>query len=366
MTSLTAAVVRTAGGPFSFESLELSAPQPDEVLVRISSTGICHTDLSVLGGAIPAPLPMVLGHEGAGVVEQVGSSVTGVAVGDHVALSFAACGHCRNCLAGREAYCSSFSMLNFGGRREDGSTTLVDAAGEVVHGSFFGQSSFATHALVAARNVVRVPSSIPLDLVGPLGCGIQTGAGTVINALQLTAGSSIVVSGAGAVGLSAVMAAAASGATRIIAVDVLPSRLETAKELGATDTIDGRSEDVVARVLALTAGGADFAVDTTAVPAVIASIMRSTRTGGAVALVGVGKFDAVLPVMAMSGKTIHNVVEGDAVPQTFIPQLIALHERGLFPYDRLITTYPFADIERAVADTRSGAAIKAVLLMEAD
>jgi aryl-alcohol dehydrogenase len=365
MTSINAAVLRAAGERLSFEDLQLSDPGPDEVLVRISSTGICHTDLSVVSGGIPAPLPMVLGHEGAGIVEQVGSSVTGLMIGDRVALSFASCGHCANCLAGREPYCVSFSKLNFAGRRENGSTTLTDSAGEAVHGSFFGQSSFATHAVVAARNVVKVPAGIGLDLVGPLGCGIQTGAGTVINTLKLPPGSSIVVAGAGAVGLSAIMAANASGATRIIAVDVLESRLDKARELGATDTIDGRSEDVAGHILALTQGGADFAVDTTAIPAVITSIMKATRTGGAVALVGVGKFDAVLPVMAMSNKTIYNVVEGDAVPQTFIPQLIALHQRGLFPFDQLITTYPFADIEQAVADTRTGAAIKAVLVMDA-
>jgi aryl-alcohol dehydrogenase len=363
-TSATAAVLRGPGEPFSFEQVTLAEPQHDELQVRISSVGICHTDLSVVGGTIPAPLPMVLGHEGAGIVEQVGSSVTGFAVGDRVALSFASCGHCASCLGGREAYCVSFARLNFAGRRDNGTTTMLDSAGAVVNGSFFGQSSFATHAVVAARNAVKVPDGIDLDLTGPLGCGVQTGAGTVINTLKLTAGSTIVVAGTGAVGLSAIMAAAASGATKVIAVDVLESRLEKALELGATHAINGRADDVVEQILGATGGGVDFAVDTTAVPGVISNVMQATRSGGGVALLGVGKPDAAIPVLAMSSKTIYNVVEGDAIPQTFIPQLIAMHERGVFPFDKMVTTYPFGDIEQAVADTRSGAAVKAVLVMD--
>jgi aryl-alcohol dehydrogenase len=364
MVTATAAVSRGINSPFSFEEITLDSPNPDEILVKISSTGLCHTDLAVLGGDLPSPLPLVLGHEGAGTIVEIGSSVRGFAVGDNVAVSFASCGHCSNCLQGKEAYCDNFFALNFGGAREDGTTTMTDAAGAVVHGSFFGQSSFATYALVEARNAVKVPNSIDVNLTGPLGCGVQTGAGTVINTLKVPAGSSIIVSGTGAVGLSAIMAAKAVGATTIIAVDIIQSRLDTALTLGATHAVNGMDTDVVEQLLAITGGvGAEFAVDTTANGHVMENDIAAVRFGGNIALIGVPKPGATIPIAPLSGKNFYGVVEGDAVPQIFIPQLIAMYEAGMFPFDRLITTYPFAEIDRAIADTKSGAAIKAVLVM---
>lgn len=365
-TTAHAAVLQAVDSPFVFEDVVLEDPRPDELLVRIVATGLCHTDLAVQHGDIPAAFPLVLGHEGSGVVERVGSAVTGFAVGDHVGLSFAACGHCANCLVGKEAYCMNFMALNFGGAREDGSITAAGTDGSTVHGSFFGQSSFATHALVAARNAVPVPAGVPIELVGPLGCGIQTGAGTVLNSLNVPAGSSIVVSGTGAVGLSAIMGAKVAGATTIIAVDVLPERLEFATKLGATHTINGRTEDTVARIQEITGGlGAAYGVDTTAIPSVIANLVDGTRFGAVVALVGVPKAGAQLPLSSISGagRTFVGAIEGDSVPQVFIPQLVALYQAGRFPFDELITTYPFAEIEQAIADTASGKAVKAVLTM---
>jgi aryl-alcohol dehydrogenase len=361
-----AAVLHGTDQPFTFEDVVLDEIRADELLVQIVATGLCHTDLAVQHGHIPGTFPMVLGHEGAGIVSQVGDNVTGFAVGDHVAASFASCGHCENCLEGREAYCLSFMLLNIAGVREDGTTTMTADDGTVVHGSFFGQSSFASHAIVSARNVVKIPADIPLELVGPLGCGIQTGAGTVLNSLAIPAGSSIVVSGTGAVGLSSIMAARAAGATTIIAVDILEERLDFATKLGATHTVNGRTEDVVARLLEITGGaGAAYAVDTTGVPSVIADVVNGTRFGATIALVGVGRPDAVLPLGLVSGagKTLVGAIEGDAVPQTFIPRLLAMYRAGLFPFDQLVTTYEFDQIERAIADTASGAAVKAVLVM---
>ncbi len=366
-TSIRAAVTNGVGAPFSFEDLELEDPRADELLVRITSTGLCHTDLAVLGGDIPAALPIVLGHEGAGVVERVGSDVKGFAVGDRVAMSFASCGHCANCLKGREAYCDNFVALNFGGIREDGSTTLTREAGEAgatVHGSFFGQSSFASHALVSARNAVKVPEGIDPNIVGPLGCGIQTGAGAVLNTLQVGSGDSIVISGTGAVGLSAIMAAAATGATTIIAVDIIDARLAEAQRLGATHTINSKHQDVVATVLEITGGrGTDYAVDTTGVGPVITQVIQATSFGGAIGLLGVSKAGTTIEIPQMTGKTIINLIEGDSVPQNFIPKLIALYEAGKFPFDTLITNYPFADIDRAIEDTKTGKAVKAILVM---
>lgn len=365
-TTATAAVTNGQDSPFNFEEVVLDDPRPDEILVRITSTGLCHTDLAVISGDIPAPFPIVLGHEGAGVVESVGDAVRDFAPGDRVALSFASCGHCPNCLDGREAYCDNFMLLNFGGVREDGSVTLSRSTDsgddEAVHGSFFGQSSFATYALVTARNAVKVPEGIDPDLVGPLGCGIQTGAGAVLNSLNVGSGDSIVIAGTGAVGLSALMAAVATGATTVIAVDIIESRLEEAKRLGATHTINSKNEDVVATVQEITGGrGTDFAIDTTGVGPVIGQIIAATSFGGTVGLLAVTKPGTTLDVPALSGKTVVNLIEGDSVPQNFIPKLIDLYKAGRFPFDSLITTYPFRDIEQAIADTKTGKAVKAVL-----
>lgn len=367
-TSITAAVTNGQDEPFSFEQLELEDPRADEILVRITSTGLCHTDLAVISGDIPSPYPIVLGHEGAGVVERVGGAVRDFAVGDRVALSFASCGHCANCLDGREAYCDSFMLLNFGGVREDGSVTLSRTAEagaeEPVHGAFFGQSSFASYALVAARNAVKVPEGIDPDLVGPLGCGVQTGAGAVLNSLRVGSGDSIVIAGTGAVGLSALMAAAATGATTIIAVDIIDSRLEEAARLGATHTVNSKERDVVEAVHEITGGrGTDFAIDTTGVGPVIAQIVQATSFGGTVGLLAVTKPGTAIEIPLLSGKRIVNLIEGDAVPQNFIPKLIALYRAGRFPFDSLITKYPFADIDRAIDDTKTGRAVKAVLTM---
>ncbi|WP_430593253.1 NAD(P)-dependent alcohol dehydrogenase [Humidisolicoccus flavus] len=364
-TTARAAVLHGVDASFSFEDVVLDEIRPDEILVKIVATGLCHTDLAVQHGHIPAAFPFVLGHEGAGVVEKTGSAVTDLAVGDHVGLSFAACGHCDHCLTGRAAYCLNFMLLNFGGVREDGSPTLSNADG-VVHGSFFGQSSFATHAIVSARNAVKVPKSVPLDIVGPLGCGIQTGAGTVMNSLNVPAGSSIVVAGTGAVGLSAIMGAKVAGATTIIAVDVIPERLELARELGATHTINGKEEDVVAKLMEFTDGlGASYAVDTTAITPVIANLVAGTRMGAQIAVVGVPKPDAQISLGLVSGtgKTLVGAIEGDSVPRVFIPELLALFAAGEFPFDRLVSKYSFDQIDQAIADTQSGAAVKAVLTM---
>ncbi|MGW0763318.1 alcohol dehydrogenase catalytic domain-containing protein, partial [Streptomyces sp. NPDC002814] len=233
-----AAVVESGGAPFTLSDVVLDEPGPHEALVRMVATGLCHTDLGVASGGLPFPLPGVLGHEGAGVVEAVGAAVTGVAPGDHVLLSFTSCGGCRNCRGGHPAYCATWLPLNLiGGRRADGSST-VSRGGEPLGGHFFGQSSFAERALADERSLVKVDADVPLDSIAPLGCGVQTGVGAVWNVLKPVTGSTVVVLGAGAVGLSAVMAAALTPATTIIAVDKVGERLSLAKELGATHTVD--------------------------------------------------------------------------------------------------------------------------------
>lgn len=364
-TQVRAAVLTGVNEPFTFQDLVLDDIRPDEVLVKITSVGLCHTDLAVQHGDLPGAFPYVLGHEGAGVIEQVGDAVQDFKPGDQVALSFAACHRCRNCLAGREAYCVNFMPLNMGGEREDGTTTLKDADGNTVHSNFFGQSSFSTHSIAQAKNVVKLPEGSPVDISGPLGCGIQTGAGTVMNSLSLPAGSSIVVTGTGAVGLSGIMGAKVAGATTIIAVDIIDERLEFAKKLGATHTINSKNEDPVARILEITGGGADYAMDTTGVAPVMASLFQATAFGARIALVGVPKPGTTLDLqlLSASGKTVVGAIEGDSIPQNFIPQLMGLHLAGQFPFDQLVTKYPFEQLEQAIQDTATGKSVKAVLMM---
>jgi aryl-alcohol dehydrogenase len=310
-------------------------------------------------------LPVVLGHEGAGVVEQVGADVTSVAVGDHVVLGFTSCGHCAQCAAGHPAYCASFPPLNFGGARADGSTSLTDD-GARVSSHFFGQSSFATHANVSERSVARVPATVPLELLGPLGCGVTTGAGTVLNVLKPAPGSSIVIFGAGAVGDSALLAAVVAECSTIIMVDVVPHRLELARSLGATHVIDSRQRDAVADVREITRGGAQFAIDTTGRPDVFRQMVDALAPQGFAALVGAASpgTEASIDIgtFLVNSPTVTAAIEGDAVPQTFIPYLVDLFEQGRFPFDRLITSYPFSEINQAFADSESGATIKPVVV----
>lgn len=364
-TAVTAAVVRETGS-FELEEATLAPPQPEEVLVKIAAVGLCHTDLVVRDQLYPVPLPAVLGHEGAGVVEAVGSAVEKVKPGDHVAISFLACYHCRPCLDGSPASCANFNDMNFAGQRPDGSHALRLRDDAVPSDRFFGQSSFATHAIAHESNVVRVREDAPLELVGPLGCGIQTGAGTVLRALEVTAGSSFMVTGAGAVGLSAVMAAHLTGARTIIAVDVVPSRLELAKELGATHTINGKESDTVEEVRRITSGeGVDFALDNTGIPALILQCIESLRQHGKAAIVGASDPDAVIDLPAntfmQSTKSLIGVVEGDSVPDIFVPQLLDLYMQGRFPFDKLVRFYDFDQINQAAEDAASGETIKPIL-----
>jgi aryl-alcohol dehydrogenase len=201
-TPISAAVCRQVGDPLRFEQLTLEEPRADEVLVRMVATGICQTDLHVCRGHIPAPVPIVLGHEGAGIVERVGAAVKSVTPGDHVLLSYQSCGHCPSCWSGHPAYCDDGFAANFSGVRADGSGGLRTVAGEPVRGRFFGQSSFATHTLATDRNVVKVPSDLPLESLAPMGCGIQTGAGAILRALSMQSGAAALVFGVGAVGMA--------------------------------------------------------------------------------------------------------------------------------------------------------------------
>jgi aryl-alcohol dehydrogenase len=276
---IDAAVVYEKSGPFNLERLELDRPDDDEVLVRMVATGVCHTDLAARDQHLPIPLPGVFGHEGAGVVEQIGARVTKVRPGDHVVLSWKYCGACPSCLSGAQSYCRDFFPHNFSGARPDGRITMRKGD-QPIHGSFFGQSSFATFSLTHEKNVVPVRRDTPLEVLGPLGCGVLTGTGAVIHSLRPKAGSSIAVFGAGTVGLSAVMAAAICGCTTIIAVGLNAERLKLAMELGATHAVSARQDDPVAAIRDLTGGGVQFSLECVGAPAVLRQAVEALAMPG--------------------------------------------------------------------------------------
>lgn len=363
---IDAAVVSEEGGSFDIETVDLEDPQDEEVLVRIVGVGVCHTDLIVRDQLYPTPLPAVLGHEGSGVVEDVGPNVTSVEPGDRVVLSFDYDDDCSSCQAGHPAYCASFFEHNFAGARPEDGTSPLSSDGDRISGRFFGQSSFATHAIATERNVVPVDDDVPLELLGPLGCGIQTGAGGVINTLEPNAGSSIAVFGAGSVGLSAVMAANLVGCTEILSIDLEENRLEKAADLGATETVNPDDvEDVVAAVTELTDGGVDYALETTGVVAVAEQAVDVLTQRGTLGIIGAPALgsEASYDVndLILNGRTITGIVEGDSNPQEFIPDLVDLYRQGKFPFDELVTYYDFEEIETAVEDSESGETIKPVL-----
>lgn len=352
----------TAPAPRLVE-MEQEAPRAGEMRIRIVATGICHTDLHEHPGR-HSPQPIVLGHEGAGVVEELGEGVRGFAVGDHVILSGSSCGQCESCRNNRPTYCDLAMPHCFGGKRLDGSTALT-CDGSPVHSHFFGQSSFATHAIVPERTAVKMDKSLPLEKLGPLGCGVVTGAGGVIEALKVGFGDTIAIFGVGGVGLSAVMAAKLVGAKRIVAVDLNRERLELARELGATDVIPGDEDGLAAKLRGITGRGLDFTFNTTNAPAVHTLALEALAMNGTAGFVAapLGQWAPAMFPMLAGGRQMRGILGGDAHPGLFIPKLAEYWQQGRFPFDRMLSFYPFAEIDRAFADAHSGAAIKPVLLM---
>lgn len=361
-----AAICRSPDTPFTIEQVTLDDPRPDELIVRIVGVGICHTDMAVRDRQIPVPLPLVLGHEGAGIVEQVGPGVTHVVPGDRVIMSFNSCGDCPSCSIDAPTYCYNFGPNNFSGSRPDGSATIM-AGAERIHGNFFGQSSFATHALAHARNVVKVPEAaahIPLEQLAPLGCGLMTGAGAVLRSMTVRTGLPIAIFGTGAVGLAAVMAARIAGAAPIIAVDIHDSRLAVARELGATHAFNARA-DAIGQIKALCPQGLASAFDTTGINSVIQDTFDLLAPMGCLGIVGASPPEDMLTFNEAAfmggGRTVKGILGGDSDLHGFLPELIGHHLAGDFPYDRLIKVFPFASINEAFHAGESGEVIKPVL-----
>ena len=368
MNNITAAVARGPGQDFSVEQIQLDEPRADEVLVKIAGVGICHSDLAAKEQHLPFPLPAVLGHEGAGIVEKVGSEVTGLQPGDHVVLSFVSCGHCKTCENDMPSYCQQgFVPQNFAGVRADGSKTH-HCGDEAISGNFFGQSSFGTYALTSASNTIKVRDDTPIEMLGPLGCGIQTGAGSIIKAMACESGSSLVVAGGGGVGLSAVMGGVVQGCSTIIVIEPQESRRQLALELGATHVIDPlNTENLSEAIREIVPQGADYGFDTSARQDVIDGIVMSLAPAGTIGLVGIPGPDApnvsfnVIHMLSM-GIKVMGITEGNASPAKFIPEMVDLFMEGRFPFDKLCKTYSLDEINQAVADSHTGKCVKAVLV----
>jgi len=363
MKTIQAAVVREKSGPFKIESIQLEDPREDEVLIKIAGTGVCHTDLVVRDQYFPTPLPAVLGHEGAGWVVAVGAKVTKVLPGDHVVLTYASCRVCANCQKGLYGYCPDLYGRNFSGGRPDGSSPCCGSNGERISGYFFAQSSFADHAIASQRNVVKIREDVPVELMGPLGCGIQTGAGAVINALKPGAGTSIAIFGTGSVGLSAIMAAKVVGCTTIIAVDLNDSRLELACELGATHAINA-NKDVGQEIASITGEGVQFSLECTGSPKVVRQAVDCLRLTGVCGVIGVAPLGTEFTLdmnSVLFGRSVRGIIEGDSIPDVFIPQLIELWRQGRFPFDKLVKFYALSEIEEAVQASERGDVLKAIV-----
>lgn len=363
---ITAAVVKQKEGDFELTKMQIDNPRADEVLIKIVASGTCHTDMAARDFLLGTPnFPVVLGHEGSGIVEKVGANVKNVKVGDHVVLTFGYCGECSNCQTGAPAYCEQFMPLNFGGCRLDGSHSHHQHDGKDINDNFFSQSSFATYSIAHKNNVIKVRKDAPIELLGPLGCGIQTGAGAVLNSLNLKAGESIIITGAGAVGLAGLLAARAVPAGTIVAIDINDDRLAFAQKLGATHTINSLKGDVSTLLKEIQPKGFDKAFDTTGIAAVITTSIQALRAHGQMGIVGVAKkpLEVEMNTFVATGKQLIGIIEGDSVPNEFIPRLVNMYMNGQFPFDQLVKTYKFEDINQAIQDSETGKTIKPIVLI---
>jgi aryl-alcohol dehydrogenase len=352
-------------GRWTLETVEVAEPGPQEVLVRVVASGICQTDVHARDGFFPIPCPAVYGHEGAGVVEQVGHAVTTLKPGDHVIMANPSCGACPECCAGFETYCSNASRLKQSGYRADGTSLSFRRGQDPIYGSFFQQSSFASLTLATVRNTIRVPDEVPLDILAAFPCGVNTGAGAVMHVLKPQPGDSYVAFGLGTVGCAGLLAAKLAGCDPLIAVDVFEERLALAHSLGATHTVNATDPQLVAAVQRLAGGrGARWCLEAAGVPAALRAALEVLAPRGTACLVGsagAGVEVALEMRTLQQGRSVRGCIQGESDVQTFLPHLIALYRDGKLPIERLVRHYPHAAINDAVADMLAGTTIKAVL-----
>lgn len=354
--------------PLEIEEIELGTPGPGEVLVRIRAAGLCHSDLSVVDGSRPRVMPMVLGHEAAGDVEQVGPGVEGLAPGDRVVFAFVpTCGHCDPCAAGRPALCEPGAAANTAGHLLGGGRRLHDGGGDELH-HHLGVSALAEAAVVSARSVVKIDPGLPAEIAALFGCAVTTGVGAVVNTAHVAPGQSVVVVGLGGVGLAALLGAVAAGANPVVGVDVVPAKLDLARELGADHAV-AAGPTAAEEVRKLLAGGADVAVETVGSERALADAYAMTRRGGTTVTVGLPHPDRRFSVPAVSlvaeERTVKGSYMGSAVPSRDVPRLVALHRAGRLPVDRLLThRLGLDDVNVALDRLASGEAVRQVIVFE--
>ena len=359
-----AALCREHNKPVLVEQISIDAPKRGEVTVKLGACGVCHSDLSAVNGTIALPLPLVLGHEGAGVVEEVGEGVSDLAPGDHVIFSFIyMCGKCRFCVAGRPVLCLEQGKALT--TPLEGTTRAHDAKGAPL-GIFSGCGAMAEYATVSAQNLIKIDSKIPLDCAALVGCGVTTGVGAVFNTAKVEPGSSVAVFGCGGVGLSVIQGAAIAGAQRIIAIDTLAPKLEMAKKFGATDTILFK-EDPVKELKKLTGGGPDYAFECVGSGELAAAAYRAIRRGGLAVVVGVAKPSDSTAVRTMTlpfeEKTLTGSYFGSCVPRVDFPRMLALYMAGRLKLEELITRrYSIDETPQAFADLESGKNARGVIV----
>jgi aryl-alcohol dehydrogenase len=363
---IKAAITREVG-EISIEEVDLAPPKASEVLVKILAAGVCHTDAAGIQGYIPwITFPQVFGHEGVGIVEEVGLAVDTLKPGDRVALTFPSCGHCKYCLDGTPYACDHLNELFFSGAYKDGTRRISQNGTEI--GSFFAQGSFAEYAVVDARNAVKVEgvTDDQLKYLCSMGCGVQTGAGAVLNRIKPTPATSLVVFGAGGVGMAAIMAGKIAGCTKILAVDVVDSRLQMAKEFGATDLVNAKEVgDVIEEIKKITDGGANYSVECSGIPDLsLQALQCLRRLGTAVVCSVTGPAEISIPIemtIMNPSVTFAGLTEGGSNPQIFIPKLTEYFKAGMLPIDKLVKFYDFGDIKTAFDDSHTGVTIKPIL-----
>ncbi|MBX3648446.1 MAG: zinc-dependent alcohol dehydrogenase family protein [Rhodocyclaceae bacterium] len=352
--------------PLAIETLDLGTPGKGEVLVRIAAAGLCHSDLSVINGDRPRPVPMALGHEAAGVVEQVGEDVADLAPGDHVVMVFVpSCGHCGPCAEGRPALCEPGAAANTAGTLVSGARRLSRNGTAIQH--HMGVSAFADHAIVSRRSLVRIDPELPLDEAALFGCAVLTGVGAVVNTARVPPGSSVAVLGLGGVGLNSLLAAVASGAEKIIALDMIESKLQLARQLGATHAVNAGDKDAIEQVKALTQGGVDYAFEMAGSVAALELAYRITRRGGTTVTAGLPNPQSNWPLQAVTlvaeERTVKGSYIGSCVPSRDVPRYIALYRAGKLPVDKLMSArIALDDINAGFDRLASGEAVRQVIV----
>ncbi|MEK0083106.1 zinc-dependent alcohol dehydrogenase family protein [Benzoatithermus flavus] len=371
---IRAAVLETMGTPSPYaesrplrvQAVALDPPGPGEVLVRIAAAGLCHSDLSVIEGNRPRPMPMVLGHEAAAVVEEVGPGVVDLVRGDHVVCVFVpSCGGCVPCAEGRPALCEPGAAANGAGVLLSGARRL-HRDGEPLH-HHLGVSAFAEHAVVSRRSLVKIDPELPLEEAALFGCAVLTGVGAVVNTARVPAGSSVAIVGLGGVGLCSLLAAVAAGAREVVAVDIAPEKLALAQALGATAAFDARDPDTAEQIRSVTAGGVEYAFELAGTGKALELAWRITRRGGTTVTAGLPPPSAALPVPVVSlvgeERTLKGSYIGTAVPMRDIPRYIQLYRRGRLPVDRLMSgTLRLEEINAGFDRLQRGEAIRQVVV----